>query len=185
MSMEHLVEWELAREIEVPGENLSQCHIPHDLTWARTRAAAVGTRRLTAWAMARPIFALLSCTVPPSYSPRNTCSETSVHTTSTEGGILHSRRCENVESYKLVKISGEIRAFIFMVDGYAARGRNVYRETQKKGFARANRRRLTLNEKRIICVYWNWKYQIPETSVTIFHSSLRLLFKTFFSLMNI
>jgi hypothetical protein len=28
--------------------------IPHDLTWARTRAAAVGSRRPTAWAMARP-----------------------------------------------------------------------------------------------------------------------------------
>jgi hypothetical protein len=28
--------------------------IPHDLTRARTRAAAVGNRRLTAWAMARP-----------------------------------------------------------------------------------------------------------------------------------
>jgi hypothetical protein len=28
--------------------------IPHDLTWARTRAAAVGSRRLTAWAMVRP-----------------------------------------------------------------------------------------------------------------------------------
>jgi hypothetical protein len=28
--------------------------IPHDLTWARTRAAAVRSRRLTAWAMARP-----------------------------------------------------------------------------------------------------------------------------------
>jgi hypothetical protein len=27
--------------------------IPHDLTWARTRAAAMGSRRLTAWAMAR------------------------------------------------------------------------------------------------------------------------------------
>jgi hypothetical protein len=27
--------------------------IPHDLTWVRTRAAAVGSRRLTAWAMAR------------------------------------------------------------------------------------------------------------------------------------
>jgi hypothetical protein len=25
--------------------------IPHDLTWVRTRAAAVGSRRLTAWAM--------------------------------------------------------------------------------------------------------------------------------------
>jgi hypothetical protein len=29
--------------------------IPHDLTQARTRAAAVGSQRLTAWAMARPI----------------------------------------------------------------------------------------------------------------------------------
>jgi hypothetical protein len=28
--------------------------IPHDLTWDWTRAAAVGNRRLTAWAMARP-----------------------------------------------------------------------------------------------------------------------------------
>jgi hypothetical protein len=28
--------------------------IPHDLTWARTLAGAVGSRRLTAWAMARP-----------------------------------------------------------------------------------------------------------------------------------
>jgi hypothetical protein len=28
--------------------------IPHDLTWARTRAVTVGSRRLTARAMARP-----------------------------------------------------------------------------------------------------------------------------------
>jgi hypothetical protein len=28
--------------------------MPHDLTWAQTRAAAVESRRLTAWAMARP-----------------------------------------------------------------------------------------------------------------------------------
>jgi hypothetical protein len=28
--------------------------IPHDLTWAGSRAAAVGSRRVTAWAMARP-----------------------------------------------------------------------------------------------------------------------------------
>jgi hypothetical protein len=30
--------------------------IPHDRTWDWTRAAAVGSRQLTAWAMARPIF---------------------------------------------------------------------------------------------------------------------------------
>jgi hypothetical protein len=28
--------------------------IPHDLTWARTRAAAVGSQQLTACAMVRP-----------------------------------------------------------------------------------------------------------------------------------
>jgi hypothetical protein len=33
---------------------LCALEIPNDLTWARTRAATVGTRRLTAWAMARP-----------------------------------------------------------------------------------------------------------------------------------
>jgi hypothetical protein len=32
--------------------------IPHDLTLARTRAATVGSRRLTAWAMARPIWTI-------------------------------------------------------------------------------------------------------------------------------
>jgi hypothetical protein len=33
--------------------------IPHDLTWARIRAATVGSRRLTVWAMARPLFNFL------------------------------------------------------------------------------------------------------------------------------
>jgi hypothetical protein len=37
--------------------------IPH-LTWARTRAAAVGSRRLTAWAMARPVPFLTGPRVP-------------------------------------------------------------------------------------------------------------------------
>jgi hypothetical protein len=32
--------------------------MPHDLTWDRTRAAAVGSRRLTAWAMARPYWSI-------------------------------------------------------------------------------------------------------------------------------
>jgi hypothetical protein len=57
MNVEQSVEWELAGETEVLGENLHQCHfahIPHDLTRALTRAAAVGSRRLTAWTMARP-----------------------------------------------------------------------------------------------------------------------------------
>jgi hypothetical protein len=29
--------------------------IPHDLTWARPRAASLGSWRLTSWAMARPL----------------------------------------------------------------------------------------------------------------------------------
>jgi hypothetical protein len=52
MSVEQSVEWELAGDTEVIGENLPQ-HKSH-LTWARTRAAAVGSRRLTSWAVARP-----------------------------------------------------------------------------------------------------------------------------------
>jgi hypothetical protein len=34
--------------------------IPHDLTWDRTRAAAMGSQRLTAWAIARPTTGLTS-----------------------------------------------------------------------------------------------------------------------------
>jgi hypothetical protein len=52
-----VVEWGLAGETEVLGENLLQCHFVHHkshMTWDRTRAAAVGSQRLTAWAMARP-----------------------------------------------------------------------------------------------------------------------------------
>jgi hypothetical protein len=48
------MEWELAGETEVVGENLPQ--IPHDLTWAWTRDAAVGSRQLTASAMERPLY---------------------------------------------------------------------------------------------------------------------------------
>jgi hypothetical protein len=35
--------------------------ISHDLTWVRTRAAAVRSRQLTAWAMARPTHSAQSC----------------------------------------------------------------------------------------------------------------------------
>jgi hypothetical protein len=55
--IEKLVEW-LAGETEVLGENLPQCrfvhHKPHMPARMRTRAAAVGSQRLTAWATARP-----------------------------------------------------------------------------------------------------------------------------------
>jgi hypothetical protein len=59
MNAEQPVEWELAGETEVFEENpppvpLCPPQIPYDLTWARTRATAVGSLPLTASAMARP-----------------------------------------------------------------------------------------------------------------------------------
>jgi hypothetical protein len=56
MMMENLVEWRLAEESEVLGENLPLCppQIPLDQTQAQTQAATVGSQWLTAWAMARP-----------------------------------------------------------------------------------------------------------------------------------
>jgi hypothetical protein len=53
ISVEQSVEYKLPGETEVLGENQPP-QIPHDLTWDQTRAAAVGSRRLTVWAMARP-----------------------------------------------------------------------------------------------------------------------------------
>jgi hypothetical protein len=57
--MENLVEWWLVGEIDVLGENLLQGHFVHHANplWPdrpRTRPTAVGSQRLTAWAMARP-----------------------------------------------------------------------------------------------------------------------------------
>jgi hypothetical protein len=57
------VEWNWQGKTEVLGENpfpvpLCPPQIPHGLTGGRTPASAVGGRRLTAWAMARP---LLTC----------------------------------------------------------------------------------------------------------------------------
>jgi hypothetical protein len=60
MNVERSVEWELTGKADVLGERkpapvpLCPPQIPHDLTWAQTRAAAVGSRRLTACTMAQP-----------------------------------------------------------------------------------------------------------------------------------
>jgi hypothetical protein len=59
MIVEQLVEWRSAGETKVLGENLSQRHFVHHKSHM-TRpglellAAAVGSQRLTAWAMAWP-----------------------------------------------------------------------------------------------------------------------------------
>jgi hypothetical protein len=59
--VEQLVEWILAGETEVLGENLLQRHFVHHKSHMtrpglEPRAAAVGNQRLTAWDMARPVF---------------------------------------------------------------------------------------------------------------------------------
>jgi hypothetical protein len=54
MSVEQSVEW-LAGEIEVLGENVPDFHfVHHKSRISRTRAASMGSRRLTAWATERP-----------------------------------------------------------------------------------------------------------------------------------
>jgi hypothetical protein len=56
MNVEQSVEWELERETEILGEHLPQRHFLHHkshMTCSTTRAAAVGSRQLTAWGMAR------------------------------------------------------------------------------------------------------------------------------------
>jgi hypothetical protein len=68
MNVKQSVESELVEETEVLGETLSHCHFvhqkSHDFTWARTLAAAVGSRRLTAWAMARPLKSTIRIAEP-------------------------------------------------------------------------------------------------------------------------
>jgi hypothetical protein len=53
VNVQRLVQWELARERELLGENKAPVPLcPPDFSWNRTRAAAVGSRRLTAGAVA-------------------------------------------------------------------------------------------------------------------------------------
>jgi hypothetical protein len=57
--VEQLVDWRLAGETEVLGQNLPQRHFVHHKSHMtrpglEPRTAAVGSQRLTAWAMAGP-----------------------------------------------------------------------------------------------------------------------------------
>jgi hypothetical protein len=56
--MEHLVEWQLSNDTELLWENLPSATLPITYVtwfdWDRTGVAAEGSRRLTAWAGARP-----------------------------------------------------------------------------------------------------------------------------------
>jgi hypothetical protein len=54
MMKEKLVEWWLAEETEVLGENLPHCRFVHQNPSHAVRTAAVRSQRLTAWATARP-----------------------------------------------------------------------------------------------------------------------------------
>jgi hypothetical protein len=65
MIMEQFVEWRLAGETEVLGENLPQRHFVHHKSHMtrpglEPRTAAMGSQRLTAWAMARPVTSRFS-----------------------------------------------------------------------------------------------------------------------------
>jgi hypothetical protein len=86
--------------------NLPQRHfvhhkVPHDQTRARTRAAAVGSQRLTAWAMARSYI--------PAWSWRTFNSDANLFT------LLFSWILQCVISYIFTNVSEETAAFIFRV----------------------------------------------------------------------
>jgi hypothetical protein len=75
------VEWRLAGETKVLGENLPQRHYVHHKshkTWNRTRAAAVGSQRLTAWATARPRILLTRIVINAFFSLARTSFHTSL-----------------------------------------------------------------------------------------------------------
>jgi hypothetical protein len=71
--------------------------IPHNLNWARTRAAELGSRRLTAWAMTWPIVYLYWVYISILWMRTIRCSETSGSLRTTRRYDTEDRhRCENL-----------------------------------------------------------------------------------------
>jgi hypothetical protein len=78
--VEQLVEQKLAGETEVLGENLPQRHFVHHKSHMTRpglvpRTAAVGSQRLTAWAMAQPLLQTLAS----QNTPEKNCWTLSFH----------------------------------------------------------------------------------------------------------
>jgi hypothetical protein len=73
--------------------------IPHDLTWVRTRAAAVGSRRLTARAMERP-YVYVSLTLSVDAGKDDLCNFV-VRTNISNVSILRSVVCVYTQPSRL------------------------------------------------------------------------------------
>jgi hypothetical protein len=89
MNVEQSVESELTGETKSTRRKptpvpLCPPQIPHDVTRARTRVAAVESRRLTAWAMARPVHRVSALTTCISV----VCAAACVSSSGDEVGIL-------------------------------------------------------------------------------------------------
>jgi hypothetical protein len=85
MMMENLVESRLAGETEVLGENLPQRHFVHHKFHLTT--AAVGSQRLTGWAMGLPQRNVIRFLLSEGVKPSETYSETYAHSCSSSKGL--------------------------------------------------------------------------------------------------
>jgi hypothetical protein len=99
------VEWKWQGKTEVLGEKfvpvpLCPPQIPHGLTRDQTRSSAVGGRRLTAWAMARPKFSL---TMPWSEAGR---IETQLHSILTSALVEGVWSGSSLSRFTLGKVFG-------------------------------------------------------------------------------
>jgi hypothetical protein len=114
--VEKLLEWGLAGETEVLGENLSQRHFVHHKShmtrpefW--TRAAAVGSQGLTAWAMALPTAYNNNAARIPSWFSRGTWMDQfsaqpeSCHAVAVNIGFRVANNSTSWNVYKRIKLN--------------------------------------------------------------------------------